>query len=386
MIRVALTADNQYDARSRLDEARRVDRFMALDAEARGVDLWLHGGDVFERRSTAEEREAAAEFFCSLSAHCVVVKGNHEADGEVAELNRLDAPHEILAFEQPGVEYVGGCAVCCLPWPSMARLHSWLIQPTGPEEASRTAVELLRDILRGFREELSGFLGPRILLAHVQLSGVRTCPDQPPLTGLPLELSLEDLALAGADVVCLGHIHLPQDFTIDGVPVIYPGSPRRTAYAKGELVEKGYVVLEFGERDEAGRMPVQWARVPTPATQMHLVEMRWLDDGLVADEFTVPDRGSEIRLRYAVDVEHRETARAQAQELAADWTARGAIDVKVEEVVRPTTTARLPEIVESRDVAGKVRRYLDHKQIALGEREGAVLAKLDQVEQEVRRG
>jgi DNA repair exonuclease SbcCD nuclease subunit len=167
-----------------------------------------------------------------------------------------------------------------------------------------------------------------------------------------MELGLEDLALAGASLVAIGHIHRGQDWTWDGVPIVYPGSPRRTAF--GELEPKGYVIATF-----AGPRLVSWERVAVPATPMVLLDDEWSGGEWLAGRHSVDDdvRGAEVRVRYRVAADERDAARAGAERLRADLLARGAVSVKLEERVRATTRARAPEVAEARTLPEQLRAF-----------------------------
>jgi exonuclease SbcD len=218
-------------------------------------------------------------------------------------------------------------------------------------------------VLRAFGAHLAEHRGPRVLLAHAMVIGSRVSTGQP-LVGCDFEIGVEDLALAGADAVALGHIHMPQAWGqaeselvahVGPAPVIYPGSPRRTAF--GEVEEKGYVIVSLasGPRDERGRVATGWERIATPCTPMVLAEGEYesaagirLDHGFVVS-------GAEVRLRYQVAADQRDAARAAAETLRADMLDRGAVDVKLEEVVIATSSARAPEVARARTVAEKLR-------------------------------
>lgn len=259
--RVAIIADSHFDEGSRWEEGLRIHDWIVRDLELRGVDLILHAGDVFERKSTARERLEVARFLTAAAslAPVVVVRGNHDALEDLAIFGKLETRHPVIVEEAAAVHVVAGVAVACLAWPRKASLLA-ATGDTGKEAGERSAGDALRNVLRGLGLQLEAHDGPRVLLSHAQVCGSRTSTGQP-LVGCDLEVGLEDLALCGADFYALGHIHLPQDWTINGAPVVYPGSPRRTAY--GELEEKGYVVATL----EAGR-PVGWDRIPTPAAPM----------------------------------------------------------------------------------------------------------------------
>ena len=351
-MRAAIIADSHFDEGSRFDECRRIHDWIAGDVAARGVDLILHAGDAFERRPTARERLAFADWLCACAeiAPFVIVRGNHDPFEELAIFAKLKTRHPVIVEEAAGVHVVAGAAVACLAWPRKAALLA-ATGETGIEASEQTAGEALRGVLRGLGLQLAQHDGPRILLAHAMVRGSVTSTGQP-LVGCDLEVGLDDLALAGADVYALGHIHKPQDWYIDAAPVIYPGSPRRTA--AGEVVAKGSVLAEIeGHR-------VAWERVTTPAMPMLLVNAEWnpATSALVctnADAWKWGDlEGAEVRLRYAVDAEHRDAAAAGARQREESFRMGGAVSVKVEEVVRPTSTARAPEIVQAQTVGEKL--------------------------------
>lgn len=399
-MKIAFLADNQVDERSRLEEHDRVLDFIAKDAWERKCNVLLHGGDIYERRSTARERASVHRFLASVLASmpAVVVAGNHEAQGEVEELmqafprdGRGGRSWPFAATETPRV--IIGCgtldtighpedeqiAVACLPWPRRAALASWVGQPLGRDELNAVGLDALRSVLRGFAQEWKDWKGPKILLGHCMVKGSKQGPDQPIMPGQDFELGLEDLALAEAHVNLLGHVHMPQQwpkefFTWDSplgpvpmlgtdIPTLYAGSPRRTAYASGELEPKGYVVLEFD-----GPRLVGWERVPTPATPMILIEAEWgqwpetgQEWGFVVD--VPPDsdnfKGSEVRFRYTVDADHREAAKVAAADRVERMKANGAAEVKVEEIVRPRSTARLAAVAGDIPLALKLQMLWD---------------------------
>jgi DNA repair exonuclease SbcCD nuclease subunit len=255
VLRVAGIADNQVDENSRLEEHDRVMQYAAEWGEENGVDLWIHAGDVYDDPdgSTEVERASVAAWVqnCAEYAPVVIVGGNHEAPGEVAELARLKTRFPVVATEDPGVHVVmidrdfrpRVVMVQAMPWPRKSHLLRWMGPGADPERVKNEARESLRDILRNLGAEARRTATPDngipvILAAHVSLAGASSDSDQP-MIGLDMELSLPDLALATPDFGVLGHIHKPQDWVYGGVPFAFCGSPRRTSYASGELIPKG---------------------------------------------------------------------------------------------------------------------------------------------------
>ena len=206
------------------------------------------------------------------------------------------------------------------------------------------------------------------------------------LTGCELEVGLEDLALARADLYALGHVHKHQFWDVAGAPAIYPGSVYRHDF--GELEPKGYVVAEFD-----GRRLVGWQFVETPAVRMVHLEAEWFDDhiglpgdvivpaGLSRDWSPEEVVGAEVRLRYRVDADHRDAARRAAQVEADALRAAGAVSVKVEECVEATNRSRTPEVARAVTLVDKLERLWEaRKDVPDQVRREALVAKLATLE------
>src|SRR3990167_857447 len=389
-MRIACIGDSHFDssAGGRLNECVTVHDWICSDLARRGVDVILHAGDLFERKSTPADRNAAATWLqrCAAIAPVVVVRGNHDVPGDLRIMGELEAKHPIRVSECPQVDTVAGIAIGSLPWPRKAELLAQLDRDASLEQAGEVAQEALRDVLRGIGSEMRTGC-PRLLLAHAQVRGCVTSTGQP-LVGHDMELGLEDLALAGADIVLLGHIHKAQSWEWNRdnleVPIVYTGSPRRTAY--GESEPKGYVLVEFEQRAD-GRWGVSWERVETPAQAMVLLEDESVDGcwrTSMTDDQIEQLAGSDVRFRYEVASDQREAARAAAEEVRRELVDQGAERVKVEECLRPTTRSRTADVAEATTTAAKLQRLWKVRGEELGAREPRVLGRLAEIEDEGR--
>lgn len=419
---IAFVADSQVDERSRFPEHERVmDAFADIVAEARPTVV-MHGGDVYERKSTERERDAVYRWvgLCAEFAPVVICGGNHEAAGEVSEIGRwfrdagLDGVHahetpEVYAVGRidgadtpEGLPVSGAVLVAVLPWPRRSALADWYRaetrRPASAAELDESARDQLRAILRGFavqfaRLDPSG-TKPRVLLAHLAVDGYRVDADQPAV-GEGMRVALDDLALADADAILLGHVHLPQEWEIiraDGVtvPVIYAGSPRRTAYARGETTPKGWVDLRFD-----GRRLLEWKRYPLPATPLVLLEADWTEcpdgthrlvyragAGLVHEETPLD---AEIRLRYFVSADRAAAAKDAAEGEQMHYLACGASEVTLDPVVEPGCKARAPQVAALPAVADKVLMMRELRGDPAGAEEAAMVrGMVEEIEAEVK--
>lgn len=384
MTRIAIIADSHFDESSRFEECVRIHRWIADDMRERGVDLVLHAGDVFERKSTPKERAAFADWLQLVAdfAPVVVVRGNHDALGDLPLFARLDGRNPIIVEEAAAVHTVADVAVGCLAWPRKAELLARLGGEVGHEESEGIAQSALRTVIQGLGAEMAAHEGPRVLLTHAMVSGSKTSLGQP-LVGCDLEVGLDDLRLAQADFYALGHIHMPQEW--DG-PIVYPGSPRRTTF--GETEDKGYVIVDIDGRD------VSWERVVAPTTPMLLLTGRMAD--IDCAETGAPFRdieldhnpddveGAEIRLRYTVATDEREAARERAEAWRTHFVDRGASRVVLEEIPLTTVRARAPEITEAAKLADKLRTvWLAKADVPDDERAERLVSKAHQLEEEV---
>lgn len=381
MKKLAFIADSHFDESSRFEETIRLHDWIAEDLRGRKVDLIVHGGDVFERKSTPTERIAVANWLRATAeiAPVVIVRGNHDALGDLAIFRSLRTKHSITVEEAAGVHLVRGIAIAAVAWPRKAHLLARL--EGGHEESEQAAGDAMRAVLRGLGAELAEHDGPRILAMHAMVRGSVTSVGQP-LVGCDLELGLDDLALAGPHFVALGHIHAHQDWMHGDLPIVYPGSPRRTAF--GEVEEKGYLLVDLD-----GEGSALWERVIVPATPMLLGTDEW--DGERAsfvhgwDGIDVEAvRGAEIRLRYRVEADRREAAKAAAASVRVELIDRfGALSVKVEEEVIATVRARAPEIAAAKTLDEKLAALWRSRGVELEpSRTARLLARVHEIEGE----
>lgn len=345
--KIAIVGDSHFDQHSRLEECKRLHGWIASDARERGVELVLHAGDVFEKKSTPDERNAFAAWVtaCADFAPVVIVRGNHDALDDLLIFGGLEATHPVIVEQAAAVHVVqageASVAVACLAWPRRAQL---LASGTFADHAD-PAGAALRAVLAGMRDRVEAHAGPTILVSHAMVRGSVTSVGQP-LIGAEMEIGHEDLALAGAGFVALGHIHMPQDWEHGGVPIVYTGSPRRTSF--GEIEEKSYLLVTFDGPELVG-----WERIPVPATPMVLLDVTVAADGTVSPVDLSGLEGAEVRLRVHGPASARTAIRDASTELLAALEQGGALP-KIEEVISAETRARAPEVAKATSLQDKL--------------------------------
>lgn len=374
-------ADSHFDETSRFIECITLHNKIVELARAEKPNLIIHEGDVFERKSTPKERWAVAAFLIQIAeiAPVLIVRGNHDAIGDLPIFAKLHTKHPVIVEEGYGYHFLGGVEVHALAWPQRAYLAAGSDSQAETELGFRDSVLA---VLRSISTHWNHHGAPRVFAGHCMVRGSATSTGQP-LVGVPIALGTEELRLAKASCYVIGHIHKHQEWEetqTDG-PVIYPGSPRRTAF--GEIETKGVVITEF----ENGLLS-DHRHVALPATPMHLIEADWKisemresADFIVTGPPVTEYKGAEIRFRYRVESDRREAAAVAAERWKEDALALGAVNVKLDPDVQTTTRARVPELAATKSIEDKIRLVWKAKnQIPSEEREIALIRKLHAVE------
>lgn len=386
MIRIAHISDSHFDERGRLDDVVKVHEAFCAAAAAAGVDLIVHGGDWFERRSTARERLEVAQLLLRLAEVAPVfgVKGNHDQPGDLELFNYLATDQRVEIEDQPVGRVAGPSIISVgpgrsvgmlpLPWFDKAHLVAQLDVTADAETTRRLTIEAAGRLLDHYRLRATALREAGIvpiLVGHVLVAGSETSTGQT-LIGTTVELAPSDLLNVGAAYCALGHVHKAQEWY--GGRVAYSGSPHRCNY--GEPEAKGWRLVTL---DDDGRF-VSNEFVELPARQIVLVDLDWSDPAThchslgsvgwnvgVGMGIVFNDRldGALVRVRYRVRAEDLHLVDENA--LRQAYERQGAAEVLVEAVIVTEARARAPEIVRSQTTAEKVDAYLAAKGIVVDE-------------------
>lgn len=374
MLRVAHLADSHFNERRRLDDTIDVHQAFIDQAREAGVDLILHAGDLFERRSSVRERRALADFLLAASevAPVIGVRGNHDAPGEAEFFSRLRTHRIARITERPELITVGPFSVYTIPWASKLNVAAAAGEDATIGDTTEASIRATRELLDVARLALSeaaqGGQVP-LVVAHAMVAGSELSTGQT-LIGRSVELSPAELGDLGAAYVALGHIHKHQAWG----NVVYAGSPERMNF--GEPEPKGWVLVEI--EDHEGGCVTTWGFRELPARQIERIDAEVTGDDWMPGEIDV-ERGSLVRYRYRCRPEHLHLVDEEA--IAAALLGAGAADVKIEAVVVQETRARCAEIAAASDTWSKVRAYWQAKGIDVPEsRADAVRGKLEELE------
>ncbi|HET6373225.1 MAG TPA: metallophosphoesterase [Candidatus Polarisedimenticolia bacterium] len=374
-LKVAHASDLHCCERNRLDDWIALHQVLVDQVASAGCKLALLTGDLFHAKSTPAERNAMAGFLQKLAEICpvAIIKGNHDAAGDLDIFGQLEAPHPIAVLtrvttsEDPlvyeGYDFSVGngkpddVTVIALPWFDKAHLVAGL-DPTVDAEASRNlTIETAQQMLTLLRAQATAARSRGelpILAGHVLVAGSETSTGQT-LIGTTVELSPADLLEVGAEYAALGHIHLPQEW--HGGRVAYAGSTWAQNF--GEDHPHGWRLVTF----EDGRF-VSSVLQELPSRRIVLLEADCTEGILSVDDSSVRT-GDLVRYRYRVRPEDLATVDEDA--IVRALLAQGAAAVKLEAVIVQEARVRSEAIVTATSSWEKVEAYLSAKGIEIDE-------------------
>ena len=308
--RFLLIGDIHLREGEHLDDVANCLGFAEQVADDRNVHGVLIAGDLFEGKSSPEERRVLGSALAHLSTdkqgglrQVVAIRGNHDQPRELSVFGWYNA---VTVAEEPRFVTVAHerslttVDILCVPWPERAFLAA--LDHTG-EAGDQAGSAALAAMLRGMVATREHPERPLVILAHLQVLGAISSSAQP-MIGRAIEAVLGDLQDLGAAFVALGHIHRPQELA-PGVE--YIGS--LTVHDFGEEDEQKRIGILTVEDD--GTASVEW--IPVPCRRWLTIEAEVGEDGAPVEEWPVANSaadealviaglaGANVRYRYTCD-------------------------------------------------------------------------------------
>lgn len=258
------------------------------------VDFLVHGGDLFHRSrvrpSVVQRAFLGLKRVAAAGIPVVLVPGNHE---------RSRIPYPLLA-EHPGIH------IFRVPSTTYREVRGTRIGLAGFPYQRRDVRTAFPDLVRS-TDWVNGAADLNLLCVHHCFEGATVGPGNFTFRYAADVVRHHDVPVGFAAVLS-GHIHRHQILTQDlngrsvAVPVVYPGSVERTAFA--EIDEpKGYLA---GEITDAST--VDWEFRVLPARPMVIAEIErrtWNRKELarcLADTIARQDSEAVLRIRVGGDV------------------------------------------------------------------------------------
>lgn len=223
---------------SNLDEIKKCCDRILKTAQEEKPDLIVNAGDTFDSQSIKLDSEAARYMFLFHSqltqvAPVLAVLGTPSHDGKAAlaleyknndncRIAVSDRPEQFILYEGNlyhsgvGLSRKPDAVISMLPAPTKQFFQT----QAGIEQSDQEIGNAIGAILSGFGASAGRFDCPHILVGHFQVGGAYVSETQQ-LTGRDIEISKDQIDMALADVICLGHIHYPQQIENN---IFYSGS------------------------------------------------------------------------------------------------------------------------------------------------------------------
>ena len=240
--------------------------FIVETARKEQPDLIIMAGDTFDSRMVRLDSQAAKlifEMYSQLAdeAPMVVITGTPSHDGLTVQvlshvigrfpIHVSDFPEQILLTESGGftppnfaegsTEPQPRAIISCIPTPTKQYWQEYGGKYQSAKETDAEVAQAMSSMLANFGAVASDYDCPHILVGHFSVGGAFISETQQ-LIGVDIELSRDQIGLANADLVCLGHIHLNQKI---GENIFYSGSIYRKDF--GELEEKGFYLHDLNQ-------------------------------------------------------------------------------------------------------------------------------------------
>lgn len=309
------------------------------------VDLVAITGDLYERASDPGSRNLAAECITKLAdeTRVLIVRGNHDAPGDLRILERLKANHPITVHESPAsiIADRHGVIIHAMPWLTKARWQSLHPEAT-KEEGDKTVSQLVYDYLKNEVALYPSY--KHILVGHMTIAGAKA-QNRQQMGADGVTLGEYDLPEIGFYAAMLGHIHLRQVLGTND-RFFYNGSVAALDY--GETPEKYFSILDT----ETGY--VEWFLLDTIHRQD--VNAEWAPTGTIIEPIEgCFIKGARVRVNLRVEGgDNIDVARKQIEKWVME---SGALEFSINPQVIPVSKVRAVEIAKAISLSDKLKQY-----------------------------
>jgi len=227
-----------------IEEATRCGEFIVAKADEECPKLITIAGDIFDSQDIKLDTKAARlaiQFVSDLAriAPVVIVRGTPSHDGNSPEILSLafgigrvyvaTKPTQLYLYDDnclatveeidPVITDDVEAVITLVPTPTKQFFQG--SEGTDIKTGDAEIAGAMATMFAGFGAMAAKYKVPHILIGHWNITGAYVSATQI-LTGVDIEISPDQMALAHADLCCMGHIHKPQPI---GQNIFYSGSP-----------------------------------------------------------------------------------------------------------------------------------------------------------------
>lgn len=365
-----------------LDECKKCCEFVLQKAKNEPPDLIVVAGDVFDSRDIKLDSPACKyifQFMHNLSeiAPLAIVSGTPIHEGHATENLAFASAfeHNVKVSTMPEqlylhrgqltpLELIGGdinfgcqekkpdAIISMLPTPT----KQWM---QGTDDQISQA---LTPIFAGFGATAAEFDCPHLLVYHGTIAGATLANGQE-MTGRDISISKDQLALGKFDLVCCGHIHLPQEIKPN---IVYSGS----LFAKnfGEDHDHGFYIHELAKNRPTIEPVFQKYSllsqfIKTPSRALVNLKLNMVEDDLSASDINLLDimEVKDKDVKVSIKVYQDEAASVSKENIVSVLKSSGASNVTVDikyiprEVVRSERMAQLETLADKFNEQAKLK-------------------------------
>ena len=350
-----------------IEEVVKCLNFIVETAEKEKVELIVIAGDIFHSQELKLDSLSAKLAIKTVSrladiAPVAIVLGTASHDGKAPEIlsfarGKYDVhvssmPEQVYLYQGCFYDHmVGNCqpeAVVSLCPPPHKQFFQSASDISGVDQEIGAAMS---GLFAGFGSQAAEYKAPHVLVGHFNVAG-SMLSNQQIRTGMDIEIGRDQIALAGAAVVCLGHIHLGQQI---GDNIFYSSS----LYAAnvGEDHPHGFYVHEIGPCNFNTAVELESSRfIETPHKKL----------ARFSDDFTVDPMGTTDlsdyqgkHVVYTIKAWQDEAGQLNKDEIGAEFVRQGALSAEVRVTPVPRVTVRAAEVLKADALRDKIQRRAD---------------------------
>ena len=222
--------------------------FLVEQAINEQIDLSIVTGDLFDERLHYDSVafQSAIRFLINLAhvSPVFILKGTTSHDGNSLKfLEAVNTRHNVCVTEQIGITAYADKFIevskynllklnnkeaypkaLIFSLPPVSKAHLLAYGRNDIEDSRLDTIEAIRSVLQMFQaasSEASALGIPTILTGHLTVTGSSLSTGQQ-MVGREIELGVGDLRMAGADLVCLGHVHKTQRWVTSSIQARLP--------------------------------------------------------------------------------------------------------------------------------------------------------------------
>lgn len=360
-----------------IEEILKCTSFLIETARQEKVNLIVIAADIFDSRDIKLDCPSARLAIRSISeladiAPVVIPLGTASHDGTAPEvLKYAKGKHDIIVASTPDqAHFYGGAVVTLIPQPTKQFFQTQSDIATSNVEITQA----MNGLFMGMGARAAEYPdAPHILVGHWNVAGSKLSTGQV-LIGHEIDIPFDSMMLADPDLICLGHIHLPQQI---GDRAFYSGSLYPLTW--GEMEAKGFYIHTLD-----GKKLVESRFIETPTRKLirfnfdltdEFADYLSLNDRLLKENYEEAVKGAFVRMDVTV---WQDKASEIDKEATKEYcVSAGALDVDIRIIRVPRQTVRSESVLKVESLRDKLVAMAAIKEETVPE---SILTKADDLE------